>query len=351
MTFTPMRFPFPDPVAYVFSNATVGGATRMAVSLRAPASGDVDRVLFRVGTVTTAATLRVRLESVSDIDHRTTGNLLATGAAGTVTSPVSNTVYGVSIATPPNVTTGGAFAIVIDTNGVAGNIGISRLNGHPLLANPYLTRWDGSLWAAGTGVVAVGAVSIGGVWRAMPGMWPLSDCAIASFSTNSSPNERGNLITAPADMTVAGVHWSPAETTATGPFEFRLYDSSGGLLASASAPGGQMIPTNAFPASHLFTAPVDLTKGESYRITVRPTSGTNIQIRNYAWPSDYAAALPFIAFNPRRTTRSGTGAWTDTADAAEGIGLLVSAISDSAAGQGGNLKYYDGAAWQSAASG
>lgn len=306
---------------------------RAAAAFQAPTSGSLSQVGFRTGSVTTAADLRVRVETIAS-DGNPSGTLVAAGAEQTVASAsvTANTWIDVTLGTAPTVSTGDLLYLVIDAPSGTPNLNISRTSGGVSYALPFTNLFT-TLWARSESSRPVMAVMIGGSWRTVPQTFPVATISTTSFNSGSTPDERGNKFTMPVDAQVDGA-WVALNTTGGGACDIVLYDSSSTVLASQSIPAS--FPTLNAPHLVMFDSAVSLAKNDVCRIVLKPTSVTNVALPHRTFPDATRAALMGGDFH--RTTRVDGGAWTDTTTARENIGLMISQVHDTSGGATGRYK-------------
>jgi hypothetical protein len=306
---------------------------KLAAIIKAPKTGDIDRVCFRLGTVTTGDTLDVRIETV-DGSGLPTGTLWATNTnvSVVVASSDDGVTKEVDLTAVASMTAGDVFALVI-VNGSAGNMevnnqvyGFSSETGRVF---PYTAAFLGGAWAKeaifGRPLCGVRYAGVGYVWA---GTWPISGHEFTGFNSGSTPDERGAYFSIPFRCEVSG---ALVTSDAGGAAVVRLYDSDGTTVLRTGAAhdpdhiGGS---TTATPFPYWW-APVVLEPNTFYRITILP-SGSNTTYYDFT----VASSAILDAFpggqNFHHTSRSDGGSWTETSTRRTSIELLITALDDGA---------------------
>lgn len=330
-TLGPIQWPLP-----LFFNG-IGGISLSATTHRhgsictVPKAGTLDVVGIRTGTVTTAADLRIRIETVN-ASGDPSGTLVAAGADGSVASPAANTWYDVTIVTPPTLTAGQLIAIVVDCPSGSPNLQIARITGQSGQI-PYTDLFATS-WAKSNNL-PLGALKISGSWVTTPDFVPFTTLTSVDFDVGSSPDERGNVFTCPIDCEINGA-WFSGTGSSAGAHIVRVYDASNTVLTSTTVGAGVNAGFNS-PGRFIGLPPVNLEAGSLYRVVVRPTSAAVVGVRRMVFPStDHAAAFANGIF--RSTERTNDGSWTDTNTSVESIGLIVSKVHETGGGAIGRYK-------------
>lgn len=327
--------PFPYPPMLMTDNTLTNqlidaAGEKTSVIFYAPKSGEIDRVCFRTQTVTTGATVDVRLETV-DTSGFPTGTLADTNsnASQVIASADDNTWFEVTLTASATVTEGQALAIVI-VNASPGVMNISSYNVTPPANRPVLTGLYTGTWA-NTGRCGVGAVRYNdGTYPAIPGILPITGLSNTQFGTGSTPDERANKFTPDIDCKVGGAtfyvqNWAPADT-----FDIVLYDTDGSsVLESASV----VIGTNATTAifSVRFDTQVTLAAGSSYWLAVKPTSANTLAVQVATCNATARAAMQGSSWDMHYNHRTDAGAWTPVTGDYCCIQPIITALADTAA--------------------
>jgi len=306
---------------------------KVAYIIQVPKSGNIDRVCFRTGTITTGGNVTVSIETI-DGTGAPSGTLW-----GTNTSIVQNVLsanddlwFEVTLTAAAVVAKGDFIAVVI-TPVTGFNGDFSRMSSSPSSIIPYTQNYTGS-WVRGS-QSPIGAIRYSdGSYGHVPGLLPWSTYAATTFNSGTTPDERGNKITVPYTCKVVGI-WFFKNTTLGGDVDFKLYDIADAVLASKSV-DGDIIGTVALPTQTTavyFGSEVLLMKGQVVRATLTPTTVTSMTLMEGTFPTGLAAAAPSGGAH-QLTTRVDGGAWTDTATKEAAVGLIVSAIDVAGASYG-----------------
>ena len=152
---------------------------------------------------------------------------------------------------------------------------------------------------------------------------------------NSTPDEVGNKFVAPFTMRVAGISFITYVNNAN--YVCTLYDDADTVLATVTYPSRVVFATISW-YPFVFTDPVTLTRGETYRATCKPESGgTSFYYYDY---TTFNVGAQDGGTSLMKTSRADAGAWTDTADARVRLRLIVSGIEQGGASSGGGEHAY-----------
>lgn len=331
-----------EPLAYPdFRSALIAGADQglvidaadegVACIMQAAFTDSIASIRFRVRVHTTGATLEVRLETVSG--GSPSGSLLAVGASGTVTTTGIGD-YTCTITTPPSVTRGDFFAVVIKQPAVsAGNCQINTMSVIGNVGMPRTLQYVSS-WAFNRSValaVEVNYTVNGAGTQLTAGVF--TDDTALTINTGTTPDERGNVFTIPVTMQVFGCVMRSGQ--ATGNLVLTLYDATGSVLTSLTVPSSSVDTSNTIVHQYRFPDLVTLTAGETYRLTYRSDSGSNV----IGFQTSFATASNIDGWVTNgvvlSTFRTDAGAWTDSNLGLVWLGLLINAIDVSSGGSGG----------------
>lgn len=292
---------------------------KVAFCFRAPKTGSIDRLSFRVGSVTSSQTLRIGLETL-DSSGDPTGTQYGGSAVGTQASPAASTLYEVTLATPASATIGDPIAAVIQFDSTVGNLVIQcGANASWLLNNAYPGHYTGT-WAKPGRCPLLSVRYDDGTYHDIGG---LPACAFGSTANNSSstPDEYGNVWNLNYPVEIRGL-WAFVDSDNAG--DLVLYNSAGTALEtlSVAATPRQTTSLNAilFPCS-----PRELPAG-TYRIVLKPTTTSSCSL-------NYLDVLSLAHLDGMQggqtmysTTRTDGGAWTDLNTRRYQIGPSISGI-------------------------
>lgn len=278
--------------------------------IRMPAAGTIDTIRWRTAAVTSAADVRVRLETVSG--GFPTGTLVAAGAEGSVASAAlaSATTYETTIGTPPTMAAGDLVAVVFDSP--TGSPNWSQVNSASTdfvsgqLTNiPKMATYNGTSWSKLSGI-PIGGVKVSGAYLA--GLTVVDQFATTSFNSGSTPDERGIVVAMPFTCRAVGLYMASIIADAD-PMDLVLYDDADTVLGTCTVSGGKYANTTAWPFDS--GAGIQMDAGATYRVTCKPTSGSSINILSVN-PGTAALAAIMGGNGAKHTERTNAGAWTDT---------------------------------------
>jgi hypothetical protein len=158
---------------------------------------------------------------------------------------------------------------------------------------------------------------------------PLLALVSTAFNNGSTPDERALRFQMPMQCTVDGC-WFRADFD--GDCDIVLYDASDTVLATATMDASARPATAGANAWFRFD-PVVLTAGVTYRLAVRPSTGTSLTLYSFTVDSNglFAAAVPGST-QWYQSTRTDAGAWTDTDTARPWCGLHIAEVEQGASG-------------------
>ena len=298
-------------------------------------SGDISKIGFLVGTVTSAQTLKVSLQGV-DGSGNPDGTILAAGNAyGTQTSPGSSTFYTVTLTGAATVTMGQAIAVVIEFNATVGNLNIRGVQEvtSVLYNNTYSLLYTTS-WAKAGGHPNVSLEYSDGSYAG--GMtYPISAFALNIINSGSTPDEVGIYFQLAFPCRIIG-GWAAIDLDADA--TLKLYDSDGStVLKSISIVSAQRQNDGRYFTEYLFSSSQELLKNTWYRLTLLPGSVTDITVVGFSLPSVAAMDSLPLGQNCYETYRTNAGAWTQVTTNRPMMGLLIDALDDGVGGSGGGM--------------
>ena len=342
---------------------------RVAWTGTSPVADTIDVVYFRTGTVTTGCTVQVQIESVG-ADGRPSGTILAAGANTTVAiaDGDDNVWKTATIGTPPSVSQGDKFAIVITySSGSTPSIqfaATAAIAAADLSAN-YPSCWQDT--GAGTWVIVSGVTgSLGiGAWEwvvefgsagvvPLPCLSPLNGAiTLNAITSSSTPDEYALRFKVPFKCRAIGVNAAVFNTAAGADFTLSLWPASsttdGDALTQAVVDGDYANSTTAdgnvmvyFPTS------VTLSAGTTYYLGFRSDTANSVSIGTMSAAGTDAAANAIRAFgipatgevylSTRSWTAGSAGAWTDTTTSIALLNLIIDQLDDGAGASGGGMR-------------
>lgn len=309
-----------------------------------PKTGNISRVHFRAGAKTSDGDgLRIRLETATETAPPAvpSGTLYGGMTEITIASVTASGWNRSGAAGTPAAATAGdrIFVKFLSPAGTTCNLNIaSRPGNWNLNLTPggiqsayAVTNVTGSNVAAGTGFAIALEYDDGTVYM-MPNCVPISALTTTSFNSGSTPDEVGNLIVMPYRCRVIGFVTGITLSTNDGAPDFVLYDSGGSVLLTKSWSENFSRQATAAPSVILCAseggAIVD--EGDSVRAIHKPSNTTNIArtvstIDTSTGGTRIRSGMPGAAIM-KLTTRVDAGAWTDTDDQFDSIGLIIDQV-------------------------
>jgi len=336
--------PYKYPIIGNFQTITLDAADEQGGCIfRAPSTGSITILWWRTGTVTTGATVDVRLETVSATTGLPTGTLAGTNtnASVVIAATDDDKLFKTTLTAAASVTKDDVLAIVIaNPTASPGNFilrrappnfgevtmatyGFQAIPTAAKLAEPILFAVEYS-----TGVIVV------------PGAYITSDTvtSINTATTLSAGNEQGNRFVVPMKCRCTGIS---AQRTASDPDThiYKLYNSSDSEIATSVTVDGDQLGGGTNANMHDFTTPVTLNAGDVVRVVMQAVSG-NQQIGEFAVNVSGDLAVWPMGSNCYKTARASTGVgFTDTNTARSHIALAFDQLDDGAGGAGGLLTH------------
>lgn len=217
------------------------------------------------------------------------------------------------------------FFVAGNTNFQSGDsLTVGSASVRQTVSNLYRNTYLGSTYSAGNQLIAFALESTDGTFLNYSIKNP---CYITSLSvdTSTTPDEIGNVCTAQRDHTVIGVEFVG---DVDGAVDVKFYGLS---TLTASVVVNRRINANVGITRKYFSSAYNATAGESYRVSVLPTSTTTGTYRDYTYPTGYEAAVKANLFGSdviiNKTTRKSGGTWTDDATKVCGVMPVISNIN------------------------
>lgn len=274
--------PFPlgqVPVNYTSATLAIDASgEKVGYIFKVPKSGIIDKIAFRVGTVVASETLRIGLETL-DASGDPSGIQYGGSAVGTQAAPATNTIYEVSLATPATAVSGDSVAVVIQFDGNIGNLPLlcytKSIGSTGNIGFPYMDHFTTS-WAKSVSLIGLLSVhySSDNTYVNL-GYFPPASLSSISFNMNSSPDERGHLISLPFGHRVWGVSVFMDLDNAA---DLVLYDSRSVAVRTTSLLSAERGSTGHALFEVPFTTPYDIAANEPYRLMLKPTTASNVII-------------------------------------------------------------------------
>lgn len=354
---------------YIPANAAIGGSyyqnflidaagEKVAMIVRAPKTGTLNRAGFLLGTVTAGDTLKVSFQDVdpatgdpdgtadqyrtvaiadTDDDKWIGGN--STPALGVMTSD------GTDSGLKRSVTQGDLLAVVIEfDNRVNGNLNVRHF-GTPnfsrvtMMGQSYVDHYTTS-WvkASVTGSTACGGIVLleydDGSSSYIPGTLPAASFNYAQYHINSTPDEAMLRFSLPFPAKVTG-YWFGADLD--GDAELFLLDSGGSVVANSTVSLDKDIraATAGSVFGVLLANEITLAANTTYYLSLKPTTASALMLYYFNAPSNAAFGQASCGTACYWAQRVDGGAITTTDTRRPLMGLILSAVSDGAGGGGG----------------
>lgn len=338
---------YPNPLPTQISGApnfyqsfVIDAASEKAAFIfQAPVAGDITAVAWRTVTVTTGATVDVRLENVSLTTGDPDGTLEGTNTNGSqvVADANDNVWFTTTLTAAATVTKGQLLALVIVNPAASfGNMQIAlfadSFYDFPL-SDLYTTVWTKD------SRTPIMALSYGGTYYPVEGVFPYSNISTYVYNVDTVAQDEVALkfkVPFPT-KTDGGFVWLDAD----GDFDVVLYDSDGSTVLATSTTQDANVrqSTGAAILYFNFTATATLSKDTFYYLSVKPTTTTSITLSYF----DVSAVAVMDACiggqNAHSAVRVDAGAWTATTTRRPFISLLLNSFDDGVGGSGGILRH------------
>lgn len=314
----------PAPIATSSSEALLLDAAgeKAAVIFRAPKDGNLLKVHFRLGIVTTGQTLKASFQNVDPATGAPDGVVDQSGTV-TVADTDDNLWKTVTMGAARAVVRSELVACVIEFDAAVGNLNILRSNVSNCAHGDYSALFTGA-WAlsANSGMLAIeyDDGSFGVTSYTLPGL-----ASTLGVTNATVPDEVGVRFSVPFPLTCAGMVVAMA---LTGDFDLVLYDSDGStVLASRSVDKDEAgAVASGVAREWIFQTPVRLSANKQYRAVIKPTSGTTVNVRYVqlnvsTWMAQMPGGVDWIW-----TQRTDAGAWSEDNTRRTAIGLVASAF-------------------------
>lgn len=313
---------------------------KAALIFQAPKTGTVNKIGFVVAAHTTGATLECEIQTVSASTGFPTGTKVGSSTTGTVATTATG-FYEATLSTGASVTKGTLYALVVaQPSAASGNCAIGDLVNHFGSTGqqnfPYGAAYASS-WAMASN--ARRPLIFPGYNDSTYGFVPLNPPVTAvsstTFNSGSTPDEVGNRFTTVAPLRIAGIRLAVNPAADGRDFTVKLLDSGGSTLATKTIDTGQFGQSAYAWADLYFDASVECPAG-TYRITITPTTGSNIVVGWFTMPS--ATGIRHASpggVDTYWTERTDGGSWTDTTTRIAQLSPLIDGLDDAAGGGSG----------------
>lgn len=321
-----------------FVNSTLNdGVDRVAVVFRAPKAGTLHSFEWRQGTNATSPGNGVRyafqdLDASGDPDGTddqfrtiTTGF----GAATWLVPPGPITSDGTDSGTKRTVTAGELLAAVIYLpNFTTGSVTFSQLDlGGAVLGISGQTYCDikAAAFAKNFNTACMVLKYDDGTYATpSPDSHPILNLNTTTFNSGSTPDERGLIFSLPMRSYVSGI-WVRLDLDNA--CDVVLYDSDGTTVLATTSLVSTARPSTAAQTSLVPFGPVLLLANTTYRVVIKPTTGSSVSTYDFDVTSAAVMAGAPGGANFYYTSRTDAGAWADVTTKRPWMGLLITGMS------------------------
>lgn len=305
---------------------------KLAFIVQASKTGNIRKIHWLPGSVTTATDTDVRIETVDAATGLPTGTLFGATTNGTqLAAAITTGVTAVTTLTADAAVTAGTsiFAIVIAPTGTPNYIvSLAATSSGSPYDFPYVKLFAAAAWGdlAANYVPIVAIEYSDGTFDYNPLLFPITTSSSGVFNSGSTPDERGLKFRIAAPVRVRGF-WSMSNLA--GDTDFVLYDSDGTTALSTLTKDKDIDMAYGNNVSVFrFTSSISLLANTFYRLTQKPTTVTNTRL----YFITVAAAARFDQMEGGQdfhwTERTDAGAWTDVTTKRPDMGLIIDGISD-----------------------
>jgi hypothetical protein len=306
---------------------------------QATVSGTIDSIKFRTGIVATGDIVRVSFQAVDMTTGNPTGTvqqfrdvtILSTDDNISVTTGLI-TSDGTNGGTKRTVTQGDFFFVCFSfPSYVSGNMQLSNFNGS-VSSNVYMAFFNGTTWTktANTAGNLVLSYSTLGLIPSYAGPVHFNAIGNTNFSTTSTPDERGVKFRLPVGLRVVGV---AVRLEYLNPGEIVLYDSNGtSVMASIAFDPDVRALTAIRTQIYYFNATVELLADTDYRLVVKPTTSSNVNLGHVTFFNAADRAGTQFGTNWCLTSRTDGGSWSDDTTQIPGLWLICNGIDAGSSG-------------------
>ncbi len=303
--------------------------------MRAPKTGTISAVTFRTATVTTGATVDVRIETVDATTGLPSGTLFGTNTNGAqiILDANDNVLFTTALTAGASVTKGDLLAIVITTP-AGGNMQITGVNTQPTpSAFPYGALFTAA-WAKVTASLPMAGLQYNdGSYAFCPQTPVVSTLVSTTYGSGTNPNNRALRLQVPVPCRVTGAYvCADGDAAADLLLVADNWDgNNANALASLAIDPDIRRNTGVGTFQDYFSNTVTLTANTTYRLVLKPSSASTLSLSSYTVAS--AAQLDQNGANQQcyqsvANNPTGSGDWTPTTTARPLMGLLIDQFDD-----------------------
>lgn len=330
---------------YALNTYALDGSTKkVAGTFQAPTTGTIDRIGFYCYKTGTSPLYDFRLETLSSV--RPSGTLAGTNTNGQV-APSATGWQEVTLTSSYSVTAGECLAVVCayysGTINASNYCDVGRYhNGFGVSSMPMSLYYNGASWTQDV-YPPVGSARYS-TGEYIPFACPMTACSYDDFGSSSTPDEVGVMFTAPAAIDLCGLRVFCQLYNAGGHFSAALYAGASSttnlLTGDVTATYSTDILNEGDRNPYTFSwAPVTLTEGTDYYLSLKPTSTNTGRIMYHTWANADAATAGLGYPVTGISTTDAARAWTTSATKIHDIVPLVSSWPAAAAGSSGGYIY------------
>lgn len=324
------RFEYPTYPSGGNTSTISATAHKFAVLVQSLAAGDVRKIHFRTATVTTGDDVRGSIQGIDGATGDPDGTIANSGnsAANVTVASADDNAWKTTaaFATDYTVALGDKFFVVLDfPSYVAGNMQIARSNIGGSNVFNYVDVYAAS-WTKTSSTASIILEQSDGSFLPCIGIAPHPSSSNTNFSSSSSPNEYALRFSLAAPTKILGFwFWS---NNFSGDTQGVLYAGGDAADTTAIATTNTQDKDNKSSTAlsacfMLFSTAVDLAANTTYRLSIKPTTTTNV---GYARPGQSPSSGSLATFGTGtgwyESTRAG-GNWTDNTDRAAAIFPLL----------------------------
>lgn len=300
----PIDFPTMLPEATIFvAEVTLDNQDeKFAVIFSASKTGNISHVGWKVGTVTSSGDVTVSIQGVDPATGLPDGTPIGTG--GTETVDTSEEYFITALGAVAAVTVGDVIAIVITVDNVGTVFEIDSISGGGA-GFPYVREFTGS-WVSGNRDSTVSLKYDDGLFYQVADSYPFSGLSSDIINTSDTPNEVGLRFKFPFPVRSVGFR---ALLEPDGDCEVVLYDADNNELQQLTVDSNFRDDSGLGSHRWMFPTQVVLAADTEYRLTIRPTTGTDIRLFNGSVKdAGIIEALAGYSLETHYTSRKYTGA-------------------------------------------
>lgn len=324
----------------LFSSSSVytitgAGNTKIGMVFPVARTGVVTHICFQPRVVTVSQPVRVGLYTVGT-DGNPTSGLYGGSTSGVQSSLSALTQYEVALGASAVMNNYGQYcAMLLEFDGVSGDIGFCAYNASASVYNGYYARFSAGAWQSKVGNKLVFALKYSDGYYWSPYQYQLS-ASNKLYNTNTvAADEFANGIELPFGCRAVGIYYQMTASAGTDAYNFRIYD---GITPIASSVVDSDAILNTTMQQTFFPSPCILTTGIKYYASMFSASATNMSIFN-----------PTVGSNSHMTTFPGgtgiyshsrvdfSGGWVPNILEYTPIGLIIDQIDFPTSSGGGSV--------------